>query len=111
MKNYEILIKGVDFDFQGASKKTLNQITNEFGGESRFDFSNQRVTYMLSDPYVVPVSKLVEIHKQLNQIGKSVSKRFGCRYVRNEIYLTTDHETVDKLLEIDIDFSICNTKN
>ncbi|NBS75157.1 MAG: hypothetical protein EBS66_16960 [Betaproteobacteria bacterium] len=104
MKNCEILIKGVDFDFQYASVHTLKQIADEFGGESRFEPSDQRVTYMFNDPYVVPINDIAKVHEKFSELGRSAGKRYGCKYVGNELYLTTSQEGAIQLLEVGIDF-------
>lgn len=106
MNDHLAVVKGVDFDFQEASQKTINQIANEFGGESYFDPFDQRVTYMFNDPYVVPLSKIEDIHESLCEIGRSTEERHGCRYIGNELYLSTSEEGVIRLSELGIDFHL-----
>lgn len=104
MKNLEVLVKGVDFDFQYASMHTLNQIAGEFGGEIHFDPSDQRVTYMFTDPYVVPINDICKVQEKFSELGRSAGERYGCLYVGNELYLSTSQEGAIKLSEIGIDF-------
>ncbi len=106
MNDHLAVVKGVDFDFQEASQETINQIANEFGGESYFDPFDQRVTYMFNDPYVVQLSEIEDIHESLCELGRHAEERYGCRYIGNELYLSTSEEGVIRLSELGIDFHL-----
>jgi hypothetical protein len=104
MKNQAVLVKGVDFDFQDASPLTIYEIAQSFGGDAYYDSPAQRVTYMLENICVVPMNKLSKVHEELNEIGRSIEELYGCRYLGNELYLSTSEEEAKRLAELGTDF-------
>jgi hypothetical protein len=104
MNTYEVLVNGVDFDFQDASPLMIDQIADDFGGESYCEHLGQRVTYMFQNPYLVPMSKLEKIQANMSEIGRSTEELYGCKYVGNELYLCTNEEGAISLSELGIDF-------
>ena len=104
MNTHEVLVKGVDFDFQDASPVMIDQIADYIGGDSYYNPSEQRVTYMFEDPYMVQMGKLEKIHAGMSEIGRSAEELYGCRFVGNELYLSTSEEGAIRLSELGIDF-------
>ena len=104
MNTYEVLVKGVDFDFQNASPLIIQQIADDFGGENYYEPSEQRVTCMFQNSYVVPLGRLENIHAIMSDVGRSAEDLYGCRYVGNELYLSTSEEGAIRLSELGIDF-------
>jgi hypothetical protein len=104
IKTSEALVNGVDFDFQDASLQTLNQIAYVVGGVSRFNLSDQRVTYMFKSTYVVPIESLSFVHKKLDVIGEQIGHIYSCRYIGNELYLKTDKAGAVKISQFGVDF-------
>jgi hypothetical protein len=106
MNDHEVLIKGVDFDFQHASPLTIYEIAKAFGGDGYYDSPAQRVTYMLENPCMVPIDKLSKIHADMSEIGRNTEKVYGCKYIGNELYLNTSAEGAKRLSELGIHFHL-----
>jgi hypothetical protein len=103
MKSHNILITGVDFDFQNATMETIEKIAIEIGGFSSYDFDDQKVTHDFMYPIVVPINDLEKIQETFSQLGRAAGNRYGCQYIGNELFLSTRHKGADALSDVGVD--------
>ena len=94
--NYEkyIVLRGQDFFFSKASNKTLQAIANELGGNSSYDFEQQKATFMFSKEILMEINKLDYCHEITNALGTHFGIKYGCDFIASELYLRmTEHQT------------------
>jgi hypothetical protein len=103
MNTFKFLVKGVDFDFQDDSLMAIDPIADDFGCESYIDPSVQTVTYQFQNPYLVPMVKLRKFYENTINFGQSADELYRCRYVGDELYLSTNDEGAIRLSELGID--------
>jgi hypothetical protein len=82
------MVRGFDLFFADASAKTLENIAKQLGGRYSFNADEGRATYMFEELMCVKISCLAEIHKIVNECGKTHAAIYGCHYEFSELYLT-----------------------
>ncbi len=101
--NEIVVVRGFDLFFKNTSLYELQSIAKDLGGNSRFEFIEQRATYMFENAYCVPVTETKKFHEVLHALGNSLASKHGGDYYASEIYLSTKYaalRTISQQVEV-----------
>lgn len=94
------IVRGFDLIFNGVSEQDLNDIAHDLGGESSFNLSEQKATYMFTGDRLMKISQIIDCHNLVNSVGNYFAEKYGCNFEASELYLRVpeQYQFLDKKL-------------
>lgn len=98
MKNQTILVwRGFDLFFRNVSQAQLQAIAEDLGGNSSYDFVEQRATYMCEERQYIPLNRVHEVHAVVRSVGRRMAATHGGECIANELYLGAENVALPEI--------------